>query len=90
MIYNFSDSDYSLNYQKSMGKKLWSNIFVRRFLQSIDSMYREKMEQILLVYGLFKGTVTTIMILYKNMKAMAFSLDGDFFDIVAGVLQRDT
>ena len=30
--------------------------------------------------------------LYKNMKAMVHSLDGDtdFFDIVNGVLQRDT
>ena len=50
------------------------------------------MEQILLVYGLPKETVTAIMMLYKNMKVKVHSLDGDtdFFDIVAGVLQRDT
>ena len=39
-----------------------------------------------------KETVTIIMILYKNMKVMVCSLDGDinYFDIVAGVLQGDT
>ena len=50
------------------------------------------MEQILLIYGLHKETVVTIMILYKNPKAMVFSPNGDtdFFDIVIGVLQGDT
>ena len=46
------------------------------------------MEQILLAYGLPKQTVITIMMLYKNMKAIVYSIDGDsnFFDIVTGVL----
>ena len=46
------------------------------------------MEQILLVNGLSKETVTAIMILYKNMKVKVRSADGDrdFFDVVAGVL----
>ena len=50
------------------------------------------MEQILLAHGLLKGTVTVIMILYKNTKAVGHSLDGntDFFNIAAGVLQGDT
>ena len=50
------------------------------------------MEQIRLAYSLLKETVTTIMMLYKNTKAMVYSPDGDtvFFDIVAGLLQRDT
>ena len=50
------------------------------------------MEQIQLAYGLPRETVTAIMMLYKNMKAMVLSPDGDrdFFDFVAGVLQRDT
>ena len=50
------------------------------------------MEQILLAYGLPKETVAAIMILYKNMKVKVCSLDGDtdYFEIVAGVLQRDT
>ena len=37
-------------------------------------------------------TVTTIMMLYKNTKAMVYLPDGDmdFFGIVSEVLQRDT
>ena len=48
--------------------------------------------QILPAYGLLKETVSTIMMLNKNMKAMVHSPDGDtnFFDIVTGVLQGDT
>ena len=47
-------------------------------------------EQILLTYGLPNETVAAIMMLYKNTKVP--SLDGDkvYFDIVSGVLQRDT
>ena len=50
------------------------------------------MEKILLASGLQKETVTAIMLLYKNTKAIVRSPDGDtdFFDIVAGVLQGDT
>ena len=49
------------------------------------------MEKILLAYDLPKETVTAIMILYKETKAMLCSPDGDmdFFDIVARVLQGD-
>ncbi len=45
------------------------------------------MEQIQLVYGLSKETVTAIMMLYRNTKTMIHSLDYDtnFFDIVARV-----
>ena len=50
------------------------------------------MEQILLAYGLPKETVAIITILYRNTKVKVCSPDGDteYFDIVAGVLQRDT
>ena len=50
------------------------------------------MEQILLAYGLPKETVAAIMMLYRNTKVKVLSPDGDtgYFDIVAGVLQRDT
>ena len=50
------------------------------------------MKQIILAYSLPKETVTAIMTLYKNMKAMVCSLDEDtdFFEIVTGVLQGDT
>ena len=61
------------------------------FSKAFDSIHRGKMEQILLAYGLPKGTVTAIMMLYKNRKVKVCSLDGDtdYFDIIAGVLQRD-
>ena len=47
------------------------------------------MKQILLEYGLQKGTVTTKMMLYKKMKAIVYSPNGvtNFIDIVTGVLQ---
>ena len=53
--------------------------------------YTAKIEQILFAYGLLKETVTALMMLYKNTKAMVCSPDGDidFFDIVIGVLQGD-
>ena len=62
------------------------------FTKASDSIHREKMEQILLVYGLPKETVTAIMMLYKNTKVKVCSPDGDtdYFDIVAGVQQGDT
>ncbi len=62
------------------------------FSKTFDSIHRGKMEQILLVYGLPKETVTAIMMLYRNTKVKVYSLDGDtdFFNIVAGVLQGDT
>ena len=61
------------------------------FSQAFDFIHRGKIEQIR-EYGLPKETVTAMMMLYKNMKAIVHSLDGDanFFDIVAGVLQADT
>ena len=42
--------------------------------------------------GLSKETVAAIMMLYKNTKVKVCPPDGntDFFDIVTGVLQRDT
>ena len=49
------------------------------------------MEQILLTYSLPTETITAVMMLYKNTKVKGHSPDGDtdYFDIVAGVLQRD-
>ena len=62
------------------------------FSKAFDSIHSGKMEQILLAYGRPKETVVAIMMLYKNTKVKFRSLDGDtdHFDIVAGVLQRDT
>ena len=50
------------------------------------------LNQILLAYGLLKETVAAITILYRNTKVKVRSPDGDteYFDIVAGVLQRGT
>ena len=63
-----------------------------KFSKAFDSIHRGKMEQIQHAYGLLKETVAGMMILYKNLKAMAGSLNGDmnFFEIVAGVLKGDT
>ena len=62
------------------------------FSKAFDSVHREKMEKILLDYGIPKEIVIAIMILYKNTKSMARSPDGDteFFDVLAGTLQGNT
>ena len=62
------------------------------FTKAFDSIHRGKMEQILLAYCLPIETVAAIKILYRNTKVKVRSLDEDteYFDIVAGVLQRDT
>ena len=62
------------------------------FAKAFDSIHREKMEQILLAYGLPKETVAAITILYRNTKVKVRSPDGvtEYFDIVAGLLQGDT
>ena len=50
------------------------------------------MVQILLAYDLPKENVEAIIMLYRNTKVKVHSPDGDtdYFDIVPGVLQRDT
>ena len=59
------------------------------FSKAFDSIRRGKMEQIHLTYGLPTETVTSIIMLKKNIKVMGLSFDGDtdFFDIVSGDLQ---
>ena len=47
------------------------------FLKAFDSIHRVKIEQILLAYGLPKETVTALIMLYKNTKAMVCSPDED-------------
>ena len=61
------------------------------FSKAFNSLHRGKMEEIPLSYGLLKETVSVIMMLYKNIKAMVHSSDGDtkFFNIIAEVLQED-
>ena len=62
------------------------------FSKAFDSIHRGKMEQLPLTYGFPKETVRTLMLLYKNTKAMVCSPDDDtdLFDNVAEVLQADT
>ena len=73
-------------------KNLQATILFIDFTKAFDSIHRGKMEQILLAYGVPKETVAAITILYRNTKVKERSPDGDieYFDIVAGVLQRDT
>ena len=78
---------------KAYGQKnLQAIILFVDFTKTFDSIHRGKMEQILLGYGQPKETVAAITILYRNIKVKVCSPDGDteYFDIVAGVLQRDT
>ena len=73
-------------------KNLEATILFVNFTKAFDSIHKGKMEQILLTCGLPKETVTAIMMLYTNTKVKVRSLDGDtdYFNIVAGLLQRDT
>ena len=65
-------------------KNLQAILLFVDFTKAFDSIHRGKMEQILLANGLPKGTVAAITILYRN------TIDTEYFDIVAGVLQEDT
>ena len=62
------------------------------FSKAFDSIHHGKIAEILQVYGIPNETITAIMMLYRNTKAMVQSPDGntDFFNVVAGVLQGDT
>ena len=62
------------------------------FTKAFDSIHSGKIKQILLAYGLPKETVAAIMMLYRNTQVKLRSPDGDtdYFNIVVGVLQRDT
>ena len=73
-------------------KNFEATILFVDFSKVFDSIHRGKMEQKLLPYSLPKETVAAITILYKNTKVKVRSSDGDtdYFDIVAGVLYRDT
>ena len=62
------------------------------FSKAFDSIHRGKIAEILQADGIPNETITAIMMLYRNTKAMVRSPDGDtdFFNVVAGVLQGDT
>ena len=69
-------------------KNFKATLLFINFFKAFDSIYREEMKQILLVYGLPKETITAIMMVYKNIKVKVYSPDGkiNFFDVVVGVL----
>ena len=75
---------------EAYNKNLEATLLLVEFSKEFDSIQREKMEQILLVYGLSKETIFTIMMLHQNIKVMIpnGSLT-DVFDIVNGVWQVD-
>ena len=72
-------------------KNLQATLLFVDFTKAFDSIHRGKMEQILQAYGLVKETVAAITILNRNTKVKVRSPYGDteYFDIVAGVQQRD-
>ena len=79
-------------------KNLLATILFVDSTKAFDSIHRGKMEQSLLAYDLPKKKknpkkpIAAIMILYRNTKVKVRFPDGDtdYFDIVAGEIQRDT
>ena len=85
--------DNPTNHRRSISKESQSNISLfEDFSNTFDSIQRGNMDQILLGYCLPNETVTAVMMLYKNTKVMVRLTDRetDFFNIDAGVLQKDT
>ena len=82
-LHILTDSDNLLNHRRSTCKESRVTLLFVDCSKASDSI-----QQIQLV----NETVTVIMMLYKNMKAIARLPEGgsDFFDIVLGVLPRDT
>ena len=73
-------------------ENLLATIYFVDFTKAFESFHWGKMEQILFAYGLPKENVAAIMMLNRNAKVKVRSPDGDanYFNIVAGILQRDT
>ena len=90
-IYNVTNSDNPSNFKCSCKKTSRWHLFVD-FSKTFDSIYRGKMEKMLIVYGLPRETIIAIMMLNKNTKVKFCSLDGntEFFDTIAGMLQGKT
>ena len=62
------------------------------FKKAFDTIHRGKMLAILKAYGIPEDLVTAISIMYEDTTAKVITPDGetDTFNILAGVLQRDT
>ena len=87
-----SDSNSQSDHQRTMHKETQNYTTIHRFLQGIQFHTQRKEGANISCIWFFKEIVTTIMMLYKNMKGMVHLTDGNinFFNIVIGVLQRDT
>ena len=88
LIHNFSNSDFSLNHQKSIWKTSWGNTLVCRFFQGIWFHTQRKDGANTSSIWSAQRNCYSYNDGYKNMKAMVCSSDGctDFFSIVTGVL----
>ena len=72
-------------------KNLEITLLIVDFSKAFDSIYREKRGgQILPKYGLPKEIVLAIKMLDKKKIRFAHLIETDFFDIVVGVMLRDT
>ena len=62
------------------------------FSKAFDSVNREKMFEILGLYGIPTEIIDAIKVLYSNTRSSVLTPDGetDQFDILAGILQGDT
>ena len=62
------------------------------FSKEFDSIYREKLMEILSSYGVQKKIIDAINILYKDTMAQVITPDDEtnLFEVIVGVLQGDT
>ena len=88
---NVTDSDDPSSYWWSTCKKLHAKALFVIFFTAFDFIHTGEMEHILLPCSLLKETIRAIKF-YKCKKEMVRSTHGDtnFFNIVAGVKQRNT
>ena len=72
-------------------KYLKATLLLVDFSKVFISIKREKIEQILIAYSHRKESVTFLLILYKKAqkKWFAYPIATDFFNMFAGVSQRD-
>ena len=73
-------------------KNLPATLLFIDFSKAFDSINREKMKDILIIYGIPTEIVNAILILYRNTRSMVGSPDCDtsLVDITTGVLRGDT
>ena len=73
-------------------KNLPATLLFIDFSKAFDSINRENMKDILIIYGIPTEIVNSIFMLYKKTCSMVRSPDGDtpFFNITTVVLQGDT